>query len=160
MAQIQRRGRLIEQQQRRLLDAHSGKGGACLFAAGQGHGIAAGQMQDFHIGHGLRDAGVILVRREIAQGASHGDDFIDSIGEAQHVVLWHHGAPGGKIANAVLRDGAAFQSQFALAWETITGHQSQQGRFSCAIGADQSRQAAGWAGQRDVFQQLGAIERQ
>ena len=149
-------GRLVEQQQRRVLQDRAGDADALALAAGQAHAalaqkgvIALGQCPDELVGEGGLGGGLHLVVAGF--GAAVADVFQGAGGE-HHAVLWHQADGRAQVVQAQRICRHAVQFDGALLRIIKTQQQLEHRALARAAGADQGDCFAGGDDEVEVQQ--------
>ncbi len=152
VGQVQVQGRLVEQQQLRLLGKRHRHQQPLALAAGELLHRAIGQLGGIGVVEGALNRGLVLGRRaEEAPGvrrATHRHQLGDPKAARQLQLLRQHCHPSGKRLAAPGRHRKAVEANLTGGGYQRAGEAAQQGRLAAAVGAEQRNQLA--MGQRQV----------
>ena len=156
---VQRRGRLVEDQQGRVLEQRPGDRQTLALAAGKQHAILADlgvealrQVVDELLGVGsLRRPLDFLARRasQVAVGDVVGHAVVE-----QRDLLGHQGDVAAQVAQAIILDFNAIKEDLAVIVLVKARNQVGQGRFAATGTADQGDHLPGLGDETDVIQHL------
>ena len=146
VARVEVVGRLVEDQQRRLLHQGAGQQHALLFPAGEVGESLALVLSQTHPRQGLLDQSniglVIAIKQALVRRAAHGGDFGHGEAEVLGKLLQHHRHPLRAPARRTAPQRFAVQLNAALIGPLKAVGAAQQAGLAAAIGADQTDQLA------------------
>ena len=140
VAQVERVGRLVEQDQRRVLRQHGGDRHALALAAGKRADIAFGQVVHVHrlqrgVAMAMVDIVLPVTRGAIRMARSqHGVD--DAVAKGVAARLRQKSAPARQRRQWPRKKRAPVERDLPGRWRAQAGQGAQQGAFSRAVAAD------------------------
>ena len=164
MAQVERGGRLVEQQDRRPLGQHPGEVGAGGLTARQRVDGPVGEPVEADLGQGLLDdlgrRGAAPVARRAAVGvAAHLDHLADGEGEADPGTLGQHGATPGQLPRRPAPHRPAAERDLAAGGREVAGQHAEERALARPVRADQCGQLARRQHEVDAAQHGPTAER-
>ncbi len=152
--EIEEGGRLVEEDDRRLLREGFGDHHLLSLAVAQGLDHAMGEMADLNVLESLADdLPVLLAERAPKTGvgaAAEADQLLDAHVADFALVGQHHADHPREPLVRVFAQRAAHQSDLAAQWGLEAGKGAEQGRFARPVGAKQAGELAGADGRVDL----------
>ena len=152
--EIEERGRLVEENDRRLLREGLGDHHLLPLAVAQGLDHAVGEMADLYVLESLADdLPVLLAERAPETGvgtAAEADQLLDAHVADLALVGQHHADHPREPLVRVFVQRAAHQSDLAAQRGLEAGKGAEQGRFARPVGAKQAGELAGSDGRVDL----------
>ena len=153
--EVEKSGRLIKKNNRRLLREGLGDHHLLPLAVAQGLDHAVGEMADLNVLESLADdLPVLLAERAPKTGvgaAAEADQLLDAHVADLALVRQHHADHPREPLVRVFAQRAAHQSDLAAQWGLEAGKGAEQGRFARPVGAKQAGELAGSDGRVDLI---------
>ena len=154
VAEVEARGRLVHDQDRRLLRQRPGDQHELALAAGEPGVVGVGQILDVQSGQrgaGGREVGLArLCEEPEPRRTTHQDDLQGGVGEGRRVGLGHIGDTAGNFGPGEAGDRLPGQEHPSALRRQQSEQRLEQRRLAGPVGAEQAEHRAGAGRERDV----------
>ncbi len=157
---VERGGRLVEEEQRGGLAEHPRERRARLLPARERRVGAVGEVEHLRAAHRVGDDPVVVLLGvgPLPRRPAHPDDVDDPEAEGERLLLEEYGAVPGQPSYRPLRQRLAVQGDRAAVGPGVAGEHREQRRLARAVGPDEYRQLARCETKGDLAQDRRAAE--